>query len=60
MCSIQFCELPYSVRKTGYPHVKKLYPYTSGPQPFLAAGTSFVEDNFSVAGGGVEWGMVWG
>lgn len=54
MCSIQFCELPYSVRKIGYPRVKKLDPYTSGPQPFLVPGTSFVEDNFSVAGGGVE------
>ena len=30
--------------------------YCRGPQPFLAPGTSFVEDNFSMDGGGMVSG----
>ena len=29
--------------------------YSSGPQPILAAGTSFMEDNLSTDGGGGGW-----
>ena len=29
--------------------------YSSGPQPVLAAGTSFIEDNFSTDGNGGGW-----